>query len=328
MSRTEPTPPASQQPLLAQAVLEGGLPNSDKGIAAVVELVRKSLDIEIASIDIEGLGAGLPKQIPVLLDKKNGAALPATTLLEAYRQKPAEKRGTAKALTLKSFIDLVNRHKTTNSAVFAATDWKAPSFTAVIDYHDKASDGPADNLRHRIAYAFPASEEWLAWVKQNGEPMEQGEFAAFLEDRIADLSAPTTTEKIELERDFGTTIANPAQLIQLSRGLQINVESAVKNIVNLASGEASIAFDEQHSDGDGKPLKVPGLFMLSIAPFFMGEKISLPVRLRYRKSGSRILWFYQMYRPDKHVTERVRDDLITVADKTELPTFEGSPEAA
>ncbi len=197
----------------------------------------------------------------------------------------------------------------------------------MIDYHEKASDGEADNLRHRIDYAFPASEEWKAWVKMNGEPMEQGEFAAFLEDRIADLSAPTEAEKIWLERDFGTTVATPAQLIQLSRGLQVNVDSVVKGVVNLATGEAQIAFEETHTDGDGKPLKVPGLFMLAIAPFFMGEKISLPVRLRYRKAGQKILWFYQMYRPDQFVTERVRDDLITVADRTELPTFEGSPEA-
>lgn len=326
MSRTEATPPADQ-PLLAKAVLEGGLPNSDKGIAAVVELVRKSLDIEITTLPIEGLGAGLPKAIPVLLDKKNGVAMPAMTLIDAYRTKPAVKRGIARALTLGSFIDLVNRHKTPDSAVFAQTDWREPSFSAVIDYHQKASAGEADNLKHRIAYAFPASEEWKAWVKLNAEPMEQAEFAAFLEDRIADLSAPTAAEKNALEHDFATTIATPAELIQLSRGLQVNIASVVKNMTTLSSGEASIQFEEQHLGGDGKPLKVPGLFMLSIAPFFMGEKISLPVRLRYRKKGTGLVWFYQMYRPDQFVTERVRDDLITVADKTELPTFEGSPEA-
>ena len=307
---------------------EGGLPNSDKGIAAIVELTKKSLGAEIKTVSLPPLGAGLPSSIPVVIDNRSGEARPAQHLIEAFRIKPARKTGTARALTLKAFIDLTNRHKTEHSAVFADTDWKKPSFQAVIDYHENQSAGPADNLKHRIAYAFPASEEWKAWVEQNGQPMEQGAFAAFLEDRIADLSAPTDAERIWLERDFGTTVATPAQLIQLSRGLQVNVDSLVKNVVNLASGEAQVAFEETHTDGDGKPLKVPGIFMLAIAPFFMGEKVSLPVRLRYRKSGQKIVWFYQMYRPDQFVTERVRDDLLTVAAETALPAFEGSPEAA
>ncbi len=319
--------PQATEALVAEAFFEGALPNSDKGIAAIIDLTKRSMTPLIVNIDVPDLGPGLPSSVPVMIDMRTGSAQSAAALIENYRLKPARKRGIATALTLASFIDLANRHKTDHSAVFADTNWKAPGFTAVIDYHDKASAGPADNLRHRIAYAFPASEEWKAWVAMNGEMMDQGDFAAFLEDRIGDLSAPTTAEKIALEHDFGTTVATPAELIQLSRGLQVNVSSAVKNIVNLATGEASIAFDEQHTDGDGKPLKVPGIFMLAIAPFFMGEKVSLPVRLRYRKKGTGLVWFYQMYRPDQFVTERVRDDLTTVADKTELPTFEGSPEA-
>lgn len=320
--------PKTLEPLVGEMLLEGAIPNSDKGVNAIVELTKRSLMPQIIGIDVPDLGPGLPSRVPALLDARTGNISSAQTLIEAFRTKPRTKLGTARALTLKAFIELTNRHKTEHSAVFADTDWKKPSFQAVIDYHENTSAGPADNLKHRIAYAFPASEEWKAWVEQNGEPMEQGKFAAFLEDRIADLSAPTDAERIWLERDFGTTVATPAQLIQLSRGLQVNVDSVVKNVINLATGEAQVAFEETHTDGNGQPLKVPGIFMLAIAPFFMGEKVSLPVRLRYRKVGQKIAWFYQMYRPDQFVTERVRDDLITVADKTELPTFEGSPEAA
>lgn len=310
-----------------EAFHEGAIPNSDRGIAAIVELTRKSMEPQLVEVPLPDLGAGVPKAVPVIIDPQNRSVSAATQIVEAFRTKPASKRGTATALTLQSFIDLTNRHKTDHSAVFANTDWKGPGFSAVIDYHDKERAGPADNLKHRIRYDFPLSEEWKAWVAQNGEPMGQGDFAAFLEDRIADLTAPNDHERVTLERDFDTKIATPAQLIQLSRGLSINVASAVKNIVNLATGEASIQFDEQHTDGNGQPIKVPGLFMLAIAPFFMGEKITIPVRLRYRKTGQGILWFYQLYRPDLHVTERVRDDLFTVAEQTALPTFEGSPEA-
>ena len=319
--------PKTLEPILGEMLLEGAIPNSDKGVGAIVELTKRSLMPTIIGIDVPDLGPGLPARVPALLDARTGNISSAQSLIETFRQKPSRKTGTARALTLHAFIDLTNRHKTVDSAVFADTDWRNPSFQAVIDYHVAESRGAADNLKHRTAYAFPASEEWKAWVEQNGEPMEQGKFAAFLEDRIADLSAPTDAERIWLERDFGTTVATPAQLIQLSRGLQVNVDSVVKNVVNLATGEAQVVFEEMHTDGNGQPLRVPGIFMLSIAPFFMGEKVSLPVRLRYRKAGQKILWFYQMYRPDQFVTERVRADLTTVAEKTELPTFEGSPEA-
>lgn len=327
MAKNEP----ANTPAIAGGTLElmheGAIPNSDKGIGAIIDLTRKSLGSEVIEIDVPDLGPGLPKTIPLVVDMRTGDVGSIKSLIEEYRTVPAAKTGIAKALTLASFIDMVNRHKTEHSAVFANTDWKAPNFQAVIDYHSKQSGGPADNQRHRIRYEFPLSEEWKAWVAANGKPMEQGEFAAFIEDRIADLSAPTVTEKNMLEDLFSTTVATPAQIVQLSRGLSVNVASTVKNVVTLQTGEAQIVFDEQHLDSDGKPLKVPGIFLLGIAPFFMGEKISIPVRLRYRKVDGKLVWFFQLYRPDQHVTERVRDDLNTVETKAELPTFEGSPEA-
>ncbi|TIP21885.1 MAG: DUF2303 family protein, partial [Mesorhizobium sp.] len=72
--------------------------------------------------------------------------------------------------------------------IFADADWRNPSFTAVIDYHEDVSGGLAAFGKHRIQYAFPLSEEWKKWIEMNGEPMKQAEFAYFLEDRVAELS--------------------------------------------------------------------------------------------------------------------------------------------
>jgi len=94
----------------------------------------------------------------------------------------------------------------------------------------------------------------------------------------------------------------------------------------LQTGAAQIVFEEEHRDANGNVLKVPGLFLLSIAPFFMGEKARIPVRLRYRVAGGKIIWFYQICRPDLAVTTRVREDLAIVAEETALPTFEATPE--
>jgi hypothetical protein len=126
---------------------------------------------------------------------------------------------------------------------------------------------------------------------------------------------------------FGTTLATPAELIQLARDLQINVDSKVRNAQILQSGATNLVFAEEHTaHQNGQQIKVPGMFILSIAPFFGGDVVRMPVRLRYRVSGGTIIWFYQLYRPDLTITTRVRDDLEIVAEETSLPTFEGTPE--
>lgn len=289
-------------------------------------LGAKADGIELAVLFNGAKVPGLPESIPVALRRGNNPAVESVApLFEAYRQHPARKSGQAAAQTFESFCALTIRHKTEHSAIFANMDWKKPTLTSVIDYHELATGHPNFG-KHRIHYAFPLSEEWQKCIASDGEKMDQGAFAWFLEDRIAELVAPTDTEKLNYERDFATTIATPAQLVELSRGLQVNVESKVKASTTLQSGEGQIAWEETHTDGSGKPLKVPGIFMLNIAPFFMGDKVRIPVRLRYRPSGGKVTWFYQIYRPDQFITQHVRDTLAEARETTALPTYEGTPE--
>ena len=306
----------------------GSIPPGAFDIKTLAELAAGASAIEIAPLVTPDEAIGLPKSIPVaLINGKQPEARSVAQLFEYYRLHPARKTGQAEALTLESFFELVNRHKTADSVIFADTDWTKPALTAVIDYHEAKSAGIAGNCKHRIHYPYPLSEEWKKWIELNGQPMKQAEFAYFLEDRIGELAAPTDHEKVTLENQFATKIALPSHVMELSRGLKVNVESRVKTAVTLQSGEGQIAWEETHSDGDGKPLKVPGLFMLSIAPFFMGDKIRIPVRLRYRPVAAMVMWSYEIYRPDLAITEHVRQTLFEAREKTSLPVYEGKPEA-
>ena len=298
----------------------------------IIAIAHQARGVEFDSIAAPDGAEGVPEQIPVAI--KHGTTpelVSVARLFEDFRTRPARKAGVAKLQTLDSFIALANRHQTRHSAIFANTDWTAPSLTAIIDYHEtNEADviGSPDNCKHRVHYAFPLSVEWTAWIKANGVQMSQGDFAAFIEDRIADLTSPNEDERFTAEELFATTAATPAELVTLSRGLQVNVESKVRNANTLSSGEAQIIFEEQHTDGSGGKLRVPGLFFLNVAPFFAGEKARIPVRLRYRVKEGKLLWFYQIYRPDVVVTERVRADLAAAVEQTGLPAFEGAPEIA
>lgn len=293
-------------------------------IAAAAELGAQAKGAEIVTINPPQGAPGLPASVPAVLYRGATPTIASLEqLFEPYRTHPARKRGTASMQTLESFVDIVRRHKSDHSAVFADINWRAPALTAVIDYHPDRTHDRADFCDHRIRYDFPLSEEWQAWTRSNGGKMTQAEFAYFLEDRIAELAAPTDEERNALGEDFATTVAAPTELVQLSRGLQVNVEARVKSSTVLASGEGSIVFEETHQDADGKPLRVPGMFMLQLSPFTDGEPIRTPVRLRYRAKSGQIVWFYEIYRPDLFIASAVNSAIETVRDACELPVYAG-----
>ncbi len=265
---------------------------------------------EIASVPRDGGGREL-----VSLEK----------FRDELRTAPRRCRGRAEAATLQSFVDLVNRMKDDGSALFGAFSPKGGALTAVIDY---SVNGATPRFgQHQIRYAFPVSTEWAAWSAADGKTMTQGDFGAFVEDRIAELAAPLDAERAQYELLFQTTIATPADLIQLSRGLAMTAEARVKEMRVLQSGECEIAYEEVHKDMRGEKLTVPGLFIVR-APLFVGdEPARLLARLRYRKADGRIVWLIQFYRADVVLREAMEAALERAGRDTGLPAFEGAPEA-
>lgn len=308
------------------AETQHAIPDDAAGIQAIVSLADAAAKLTIEHVPTETLGGGLPEKIPIALDRRTGGFKSMKSLIEEWRETPAYREGRSAVTTLDSFIALVQRHKRAESVIFAKTNWQAPQLLAVIDYHPEEAGEESGRLKHRVGYDFPLSDEWRKWVAIHGTKLEQAEFAAFIEDHIGDVAAPIEFEGEDFGGQFQTTVGTPADLMQLSRGLQINVESAVKTAIITQSGEGRISFEETHRDADGNALKVPGIFVLNIAPFFMGEAVRVPVRLRYRVIGGKLYWFLNLHRPDIHVTKRVRADLEKVHAETELPTFEGEPE--
>ncbi|MCP1200091.1 DUF2303 family protein [Notoacmeibacter sp. MSK16QG-6] len=312
-------------------------------IERIAELGQAANSLTIEELDLSYVDGdedlGLPTKLPIGV--RRGSSPMFVGLkdeVEKWRTRPARRKGQASAGTLSSFCDLINRHiahdwpegtseaaASKSAVVFADSTWTAPSLTAVLNYHGVSPDqhGFGD---HRIHYAFPLSEEWKAWVAANGEAMTQEDFALFLEDHIQELASPDEASMAWVERDFQGTLATPSKLMELSRGLQVNVNSKVKNEQKLQSGEGSIVFEEEHTGRDGEALKIPSMFLLRIAPFFMGEETTVPVRLRYRVRAGSIVWFFQLWRPDKIITEEVRRAMAMVEDWTGLPVYEGMPE--
>lgn len=247
---------------------------------------------------------------------------------DEYRTNPVRRKGTAVLGDLDSLIAHVNRFKDDGSVVFADNDRDRPAITAVLDYHKAGSDGTPRFGSHRSLYKFPVSPEWAAWVKENGQEMSQAAFAEFVEAHIVDvieyspecLSAKTFAEKC------GVAFATPAQVMELSRGLAVNVEGKFSTALNLQNGVKQIQFSESHTGENGAPLKVPGAFLVGI-PVFRGEaRYQVCVRLRYRKQGPALVWIMELWRHEEVFDAAIRGACDKVKEATELPLLYGSPE--
>ena len=305
-----------------------------EAVTKIADLAKNAASPEIVMVNSEK-AVGLPAAVPVLFDKRAGAPgigglVDLRPFAEKWRTAPERKRGTSKLDTLDSFIGLTNRHKDANSVIFAQATWPNPSLTAIIDYNEEGDKGAARYGDHSFVYPFPLTDEFKAWAENDystsKEAMNQGEFASFIEERVFELAEAAPEEKKTFEPLLRTQFASPSRMMELSRGLQVNVESVAKSGVTLQSGEGEIQFAEEHRTSTGEKLIVPGLFMISLPAFIGGDPVRIPVRLRYRVKGGSIAWFYQMYRWKEFLRERVLNDLTTAQKDTGLPCFEGLPE--
>jgi uncharacterized protein YfdQ (DUF2303 family) len=276
------------------------------------------------SSEVKHNGTSVP-----LLFRKGGDGIHivgAKPFFDEWRTHPERRGGVAEVTTLPSFIDLTNRHKGPESAIFARVEQNsaAASMTAVIDY-DSATSTPG-NQSHRIAYKFPFSREWGVLAMRSGKAMTQTDFAEFIEDNIELIAIATDPEARFYETMFGSRFATPAEMLTLSRGMKISAEYEIADIRNLKSGEDEIRFKEVHKTATGEPLHVPGLIVFKPVVFDGEEVTRIVARLRYRRVESRIVWSFHLYRPEDVVREKIEEMAAAAREATKLPLYFGSPE--
>ena len=254
-------------------------------------------------------------------------------LLDEYRLRPERKAGTSELTTIESFVDQMNRSKDEDSVIFAdVANRTEPKLIGVFDYNHAGPTGDPRFGQHRAVYRFPLSEEWKAWTGKAIENIGQAEFAEFLETRIMDVIDPASLD-VEGQgtiaafcRQLGIKPASPQQLMELSRGLAVNVEHRVVQNINVGTGEAQISFGETHTDAKGAPARVFGGFAIGIPVFYGGAAYQIPVRLRYRVKDGQVKWTLQPQRLVEVWDDAVKESVNAVTTKTGLTTLFGTPE--
>lgn len=250
--------------------------------------------------------------------------------LDEFAPRPNRRQVTVVVRSAASLVEITKRHRHEgNTVIFASPDRQKPVVQTVFDYHP-----PTDNVddaewaQHRAKYECELSEEWKAWTGAHGKTMEQRAFAEFVEDHVTDVIVPPADDEklAELTALVGGHFAMPADLVTLSRGLQISTDIKVREAVTLSSGEISIAYEEQHRNGAGQPLQVPNMFCIAIPVFYAGPLYRIPVRLRYTTREGGIKWSLHLYRADRVFDHAFEEICSAVATQTGAPLFIGRPE--
>ena len=156
----------------------------DSNSAPIIEVVK-----DLAHHDLIG---GEPA-----IDKLSLAVVPAgrkiedlQPYLDKLRDAPRRIETTAKATTVETFSDYLNRFKTADSAIFAADDPSKPSLLGVVDFHGQGAGATPRFGCHNIRYDFPVSDQIKAWSAISGKEMTHADMASFIADRQYDISNP------------------------------------------------------------------------------------------------------------------------------------------
>lgn len=291
---------------------------------AIIHDVRAYSDVELISSGKGELAAPL---VGELLSVPAGRqVLDLRPHLDLRLNAPRRTKGTARHTDLLSFVAHVKRFARPESAVFAVDTPSAPKLIAVYDYH--AAGAPAFQ-EHRAEYQFPLAEEWTAWAALfASKGLSQAEFAAHLEDRVVDVIDPSSVgaKTRKVVETLGLSLASPAAVLGLSRGISIRAETRVTNVTNLSTGEAQIVFEEKHSDEAGGRVKVPGGFVIGVPVFRGGVPYQIAVRIRYRVRDGVVTWTFSPHRIDAVFRDAFEEACALVQTETALPLFVGQPE--
>jgi len=317
----------------------------------VAETMRKVMETLGMTHALDQPADANPLLEPILVSVPNGRKVENLTpyFVQALELTgPIQRKGTARLQDLQSLIDWTNRFKSKDSALFANADMKAPSLTAIADYHaagpvtvmPPGRDEQARRRQHRGVYAFVLSDEWIVWNAISGKAMGKDEMGEFIEANAKDIQDPTPailqnkTDKAEpWEQRLITTAAQIegrfgqlAQLLAMSRHFQVFETSNLEVKTNRDTGEQEIQFLNEHRAKDGAPLKVPNLIIIAIPVFQGGALYRMPVRFRYRKAGSEIKFSLSIYNPEKSFRAAFDEATEQARTETDLPLFCGIPE--
>jgi uncharacterized protein YfdQ (DUF2303 family) len=299
---------------------------SDRTEAEVVADLAKRAELHPEVVEVKDPMSGA--SAVVLLAPAGMQKIELQNMLDAREDHPRRRKGSVKAESTPAFVELVNRHRSAETVVYAQVGSTQPQLVAVLNDHTPGAGDSAPGWRdHRVEYQPQLSEEWKAWTAINNKLLGQEAFAEFLEDHSLDLldESEANGSAKNVINSLGMDIASPADMHGLARDFKVSVKQQVREAKSLRTGETQINFVSEHTTETGQAIKVPGAFLIGIPVFHGGPLYTIVVRLRYRLNEGRVNWTCKLARPEDSRDDAVKDLLEEVRKATSCLLVEGTP---
>lgn len=194
---------------------------------------------------------------------------------------PTRIKRTVNLLEAGSFVDYVNRFKTDNTLIFANVSETGAAFTAMLDYHGPAPELKPAYCSHVAKFEAVETPEWKTWKAANRKPMNQVEFATFLEDNQSLFVDPAG-----------------ADLLELVRSLHGHRNARFNTALRLDNGSYSVSYDEDvvvkgTSTAKSGEMELPPQIQAGLAVFQGADPYKVSARLKSRCEERRLVLFYE-----------------------------------
>ena len=261
-------------------------------------------------------GVAISKNVGVLKD----GSIPFTIVPDGYKVsslenmlvQPTRKRGTVSVTDAGGFITYMNRHCEDGTLVYADIDQVAGSFKLVGVINDSSAEEPGWR-DHTCTMDRKRSVEWDRWIGKNKAAMSQADFAAWIEDNLADIA---TLPGFPSGQD----------ILAMSIGFEANSEKRLRSKINLQNGGVRFEFVEDEDKDTRSSMQVFERFTLGL-PVFDGSASAYPLeaRLKYREKSGNLTFWYELIRPDRVFKTAVADELGVIKEGTSLMIVSGTP---
>jgi uncharacterized protein YfdQ (DUF2303 family) len=229
-----------------------------------------------------------------------------TGAIEKTGTTPRRKTGVVQLGDLSSFnVYVADQSETNNVYIYADPDNR--TLTAVLNDHAKYED-TAGWRDLRAVYKAELSREFATWLGKDRKPMEQEEFAVFLEDNVADVVEPS-----------GET------LLSVALTLQAKTEVAFNSHRRLDNGQIQLTYAENIEARAGAgSIEIPREFTIGLRLFKNGEAYKVRARLKYRLLAQKVKFWYELDRAENAIEDAFQE-YINQARENGFTTLIGKP---
>lgn len=195
---------------------------------------------------------------------------------------------------LASFVEYTKRHAGASTVTWC--DFNPQTFELAFRtvFDDHAKDLPGWR-NHTAGFLPDMSVEWKAWKGKNSvmgqspKPFGQLEFAEWIENHADEITAA-------LPGIDG--LPTSLQMLTMATEFQANEERVLKSTVRLNSGGVRLTYIADPDKGTTEEMRLFERFGLGIPVFHDGASFPIQCRLRYRANSGKVVFYYEMMRPD------------------------------